>query len=105
MDGGGFDINPEINDFIVQCFLQAIFVYSCGFLCNSGNYKGFGDSKFVPNLPVEKFDAFVKGSRAYEIAPKEIGCMWADCKTAMYSLDDNVKSLGFPGKVSNQNLR
>ncbi|KAL6589980.1 hypothetical protein ACP70R_050178 [Stipagrostis hirtigluma subsp. patula] len=78
--------------------LKAIFAYSCGFLCNSGNYKGFGDSKFIPNLPVEKFEAFVKGSKAYETCPSEIGYLWQHCKSAMYNLADNVKSLGFPGQ-------
>jgi dipeptidyl-peptidase-3 len=33
--------------------VTAYFVFSSGFLSNMGNYKGFGDSKFVPNLAVE----------------------------------------------------
>lgn len=76
-------------------------MYSCGFFSNAGNYKGFGDSKFVPNLPAEKFEAFIKESQAYINAPDDINTLWEQCKDAMYSLNDGVKSLGFPEKVSN----
>ena len=31
--------------------LQALFIYAGGFYSNMGNYKSFGDSKFIPNLP------------------------------------------------------
>jgi len=64
-----------------------------------GNYKGYGDSKFVPNLPVEKFEVFIKESQAYKNAPKEIHSLWEQCKSAMYFLTDDKKTLGFPGKV------
>lgn len=85
--------------FKFEIFLQAILVYSCGFFCNAGNYKSFGDSKFVPNLSIDKFEAFIQESQAYKNTPEDINNLWQQCKSAMYSLADDVKSLGFPGKV------
>ena len=31
--------------------LQALVIYAAAFYCNMGNYKGFGDTKFIPGLP------------------------------------------------------
>lgn len=31
-------------------YLQAFLIYVAGFYSNMGNYKSFGDTKFVPNV-------------------------------------------------------
>ena len=40
--------------------VAAYFIYCSGFFVNMGNYKGFGDSKFIPNLPVDSLEKIVK---------------------------------------------
>ena len=35
---------------MVKITLQALEVYAAAFYCNMGNYKGFGDTKFIPGL-------------------------------------------------------
>ena len=67
---------------------------------NAGNYKGFGDSKFIPNLPQDKFETVVKLSANYQKQPKIIQDLWNNCKNSIYSLPEKEKILGFWDKVS-----
>lgn len=73
----------------------AFLVYCCGFFANAGNYKGFGDSKILPDLTEEKFVALVKGSKAYEEDPKKIGGLLELVKAKIFSLTEREKMLGF----------
>ncbi|CAG2109628.1 unnamed protein product, partial [Medioppia subpectinata] len=41
---------------------RALLVYLSAFLSNMGNYRSFGDSKFIPDLSANKMDAFVRNS-------------------------------------------
>lgn len=66
---------------------------------NTGNYKGFGDSKFIPNLPVKKFEFLVKNCQAYHNNPALVSALWEKSEKGLYSIYDKVKSLGFPEKV------
>ena len=75
-----------------------LFVYCSGFLGNMGNYKGFGDSKFVPNLTVEALDTLVKASEAYKADHGVVGGLWEEVKGPMYSLNDQEKQLGLGKK-------
>ena len=74
--------------------VDAFFVYCSGFLGNMGNYKGFGDSKFVPNLSVEAMDTLVKASEAYKADQGVVGGLWEEVRGPMYSLTDQEKQLG-----------
>lgn len=78
--------------------VQALLVYSSGILTNCGNYKGFGDSKIVPGLPIEKLERLVKASKAYKDDPSGINFLWDNCSKAMYSLEDQMKQLGLGNK-------
>lgn len=73
-------------------------VYACGFFANAGNYKGMGDTKFVPNFDADKFEEIIKSSRAYKSEESVISKLWAKTKTPIFHLTDRTKSLGFKDK-------
>lgn len=79
--------------------LQAFLVYAGGLFANSGNYKGFGDTKFIPNLSKDAFELIVKSSKAYENDNTHITKLWQKVQNAMYSLTPRLTSLGLANKV------
>ncbi|XP_031572146.1 dipeptidyl peptidase 3-like [Actinia tenebrosa] len=74
-----------------ECFLM----YVASFYGNIGNYKSFGDTKFIPALSKEKFQAIIYASKAYQDDPKAVENPWQDCKDPMYSLGVKLRQLGF----------
>ncbi|XP_068187374.1 dipeptidyl peptidase 3 [Antennarius striatus] len=77
---------------------QAFLVYASGLFANMGNYKSFGDTKFIPNLPKDKLEALLKASQAFQECPKEMEALWDSCSCLMYSLEDRQKQLGLGDK-------
>lgn len=78
---------------------QAFLVYAGGLFANSGNYKGFGDTKFIPNLPAESLELILKASKAYENDNTHILKLWQNTKNAIYGLAPRLTSLGLANKV------
>ncbi|XP_045446247.1 dipeptidyl peptidase 3 [Melitaea cinxia] len=77
---------------------RAFLIYAGGLFANSGNYKGFGDTKFIPNLPKESFESIVKASKAYENDSTHISKLWENTKDAMYNIAPRLTSLGLSDK-------
>uniref|UniRef100_A0A8C2KFZ6 Dipeptidyl peptidase 3 n=1 Tax=Cyprinus carpio TaxID=7962 RepID=A0A8C2KFZ6_CYPCA len=75
---------------------QAFLVYAAGLYANMGNYKSFGDTKFIPNLP--KFKALVWESLAFKQSPGDMETLWGCCCEPLYSLEDKQKQLGLGEK-------
>ncbi|KAM4617532.1 dipeptidyl peptidase 3 isoform 1-T2 [Discoglossus pictus] len=73
---------------------QALLVYAAGFFANTGNYKSFGDTKFVPNVPKEKLEKLIRASEAFSQDPKGIEALWKSIRDRMYSLEGKEKQLG-----------
>ena len=46
------------NKFTIEEIRQ-IYIYIAAFLNNCGNYKSFGDSKFVPEIEKKRFYDFI----------------------------------------------
>ncbi|KAM4620942.1 dipeptidyl peptidase 3 isoform 2-T2 [Polymixia lowei] len=77
---------------------QAFLVYAAGLYANMGNYKSFGDTKFIPNLPKDKLKAVVWASQAFQEQPSETEALWDSCSCLLYSLEDKQKQLGLGDK-------
>ncbi|KAM4546467.1 dipeptidyl peptidase 3 [Fundulus diaphanus] len=77
---------------------QAFLVYAAGLYANMGNYKSFGDTKFIPNLPKDKLEALVRASQAFQENPAEMEALWSSSSGLIYSLEDRQKQLGLGDK-------
>uniref|UniRef100_A0A669CSZ3 Dipeptidyl peptidase 3 n=1 Tax=Oreochromis niloticus TaxID=8128 RepID=A0A669CSZ3_ORENI len=77
---------------------QAFLVYAAGLYANMGNYKSFGDTKFIPNLPKDKLKALVWASQAFQEQPAEMEALWDSCSCLLYSLENRQKQLGLGDK-------
>jgi dipeptidyl-peptidase-3 len=67
--------------------------YVTYFYGNMGNYKSFGDQKFIPRLPREKFTSLISS-----LESKEITDLYNKCVDKMYSLAENEKEMGLDGQ-------
>lgn len=65
--------------------------YASQFLANLGNYKSFGDSKFVPRISFENFTKFIEFLNDVQITS-----LYDKVKTHIYSLNDKNCMLGSP---------
>ncbi|VDK42649.1 unnamed protein product [Anisakis simplex] len=75
----------------------ALLVFSAGFYSNSGNYKGFGDTKIVPDVPKEKLKALLTKSKASEKYPNLVK-LYESIEGHIFSLDSKHLHLDFPDK-------
>ena len=72
-----------------------ILVYVAAVFTNCGNYKSFGDTKFVPDLSEENFEKLIKMSKAYEINGEIIEEIWNSIKTHVFRYDGPYKKIGY----------
>lgn len=82
---------------IDECIITKYLEYASQVLSNLGNYKSFGDSKFIPRLTAEEFQLIID-----DINDKEITERFSKVKDPIFSLDDKIAMLGSPedGHVS-----
>lgn len=80
-----------MSDEHVRFFLE----YAVQFLGNCGNYKGFGDSKFIPRLPSSAFEALASATSetkaAYEKASRTGGGIYE-------TTQQPLMHMGYPDK-------
>ena len=76
---------------LTQQEISSYLVYCSGFYGNMGNYKGFGDSKFVPNMEEERMELLVKASKAYETSSDVMEKLLKSVEVPMFSLSDRER--------------
>ena len=66
-------------------------IYAAAFYGNMGNYKSFGDTKFVPALAAKRFKLLLSAGQADAAA---FSRLWAACADRMYSLPPRQRQMG-----------
>lgn len=71
--------------------------YSAAVFDNHGNYKSFGDSKFVPEIEPEKFKKVAQSSDSYSTHKEVIENILGLIENDIFS-EDEPNHIGFPDK-------
>jgi dipeptidyl-peptidase-3 len=78
--------------------LARFLAFSVEAISNLGNYKSFGDTKLVPDLPVEDFGALVRACPAYSAGGGGHGALleelWGSLQGVLYDLAPRYRTLG-----------
>ena len=72
--------------------------YSSAVFNNCGNFRSFGDTKFVPELDSEAFVKIFKSSAAYTTHQDVIDNIWSRISHEVYTEEDPHQHIGFPDK-------
>lgn len=75
---------------------QQLLAYSAAVFNNCGNFKSFGDTKFVPELPLEKFNAIMRSSQAYQTHAKVIDSILSRIDFEIFCEEEPLSRIGFP---------
>ena len=62
---------------------------------NCGNYRAFGDSKFVPEIPPQDLKDILKQSECYKTHPEIVENIWTHIEKEIYCEEEPFKILGF----------
>jgi dipeptidyl-peptidase-3 len=68
-------------------------VYAAAVFGNNGNFKSFGDTKFVPQIAPALFKQIVESFKDEKLTK-----IWGDISKSVYSEEDPIARVGFPDK-------
>ncbi|KAH3682900.1 hypothetical protein WICPIJ_006133 [Wickerhamomyces pijperi] len=84
---GDYSKLKDVNEAVLKGYLE----YASQFLSNLGNYKSFGDKKFIPRISADEFESVVKASGS-DLS------LFTKIQTPLYSIDEKSALLGFPSE-------
>lgn len=67
--------------------------YASQFLSNVGNYKSFGDKKFVPRIPESQLDTLIA-----QLNDAKVGSLYEKIKQPLYDSNEKKGLLGWPAQ-------
>jgi len=77
---------------------RQMLAYSAAVFDNHGNYRSFGDTKFVPELEPEKFEAVIRASESYQTHQEVIDKILALISKEVFTETEPYAHIGFPDK-------
>lgn len=78
---------------------KALLMYTAAMFSYMGNYKGYGDTKIIPGLPVDKLERLIAAANFSGHKSKEgVLQLWNEIKGKVYSLSEREKQLGLGDK-------
>eukprot|EP00794_Sanderia_malayensis_P020439 gene20439-22454_t len=77
---------------------QAFLVYAAGLYTNMGNYKSFGDTKFIPGIKKDKLKTIIWQSEAFKDHSVLMEPLWGECCNAIYNVESRFCELGMEDK-------
>lgn len=72
--------------------------YASAVFNNCGNFKSFGDTKFVPELDNATFRKIFESSAAYSTHTAVFEDIWGRIEYEVYSEEEPHQCIGFPDK-------
>lgn len=82
-----------INHGFSESEITALMVYTAGVFTNAGNYKGFGDTKFVPALEPDRLEQMLRLSPIWS----DLQALWYyfNMRERLFDLRQDKTTLGF----------
>lgn len=74
---------------------RQMLAYTAAVFQNCGNYKSFGDTKFVPELDPEAFKKIARASEHYAIQKDTIDTILAEIENVIYNEEEPFARIGF----------
>ncbi|KAK9880465.1 hypothetical protein WA026_011710 [Henosepilachna vigintioctopunctata] len=75
---------------LTEADINAFFIYTCGVFANAGNYKGFGDTKIIPNMEAATFEKILQCSSIWS----DLQPIWNQVKDSIFDLGKGKTCLG-----------
>ena len=84
---------------LALCSATELSYTSIGFFAavfnNCGNFKSFGDTKFVPEVDQPTFEKIIKASASYGTHQQQIDMIWDKIALEVYCEEDPYARVGF----------